>query len=96
MHPILILIQLAAAVMLLLWALYNWSRFHGKTRRNNASELSDERLMRGYGVDQSILLSLRSRPISVIHHSADGAITNIAASREPMLLHGSTLEPRLS
>lgn len=68
-------------VFLLLWALYNWSRFHGKTRRNAASNLNDAQLTRSYGIDQAALDSLRTQPISVIHHAPDGAITAIAHER---------------
>lgn len=65
------------ALLLLLWALYNWSRFHGKTRRNTAYVLPDEKLTRSYGIDQSTLNSLRSSPISVIHHASEGSISAI-------------------
>lgn len=68
-------------VFLLLWALYNWSRFHGKTRRNAANTLNDAQLTRSYGIDQSALNSLRSQPVSVIHHAPDGAITAIDHER---------------
>lgn len=68
-------------VLLLFWAFYNWSRFHGKTRRSSANTLADERLMNDYGIDKIALTSLRSRPISVIHHTPDGSITAITSSR---------------
>ncbi|MBV7420009.1 MULTISPECIES: poly-beta-1,6-N-acetyl-D-glucosamine biosynthesis protein PgaD [Comamonas] len=68
-------------LFLLVWALYNWSRFHGKTRRSSASALDDARLTRSYGIDQAALDSLRSQPVSVIHHAPDGSITAIAQER---------------
>lgn len=68
-------------MFLLVWALYNWSRFHGKTRRSSANTLDDERLTRSYGIDQTALNSLRSLPVSVIHHAPDGAITAISHER---------------
>lgn len=71
------LVMLLQAAVLLLWALYNWSRFHGKTRRNRASTLSDEQLTRSYGVDMRTLNSLRSSTISVIHHAPEGSISAI-------------------
>ena len=69
--------MLVIAVILLLWALYNWSRFHGKTRRSNNGVLPDEALTRNYGIQQSTLSSLRGNSISVIHHTHDGRITSI-------------------
>lgn len=75
------LAMILQGMLLLLWAFYNWSRFHGKTRRSSAQTIADERLMNDYGIDKVALNSLRSRPISVIHHTPEGAITAITASR---------------
>lgn len=69
--------MLVQAVLLLLWALYNWSRFHGKTRRSNNGALPDEALTKNYGIQQNTLTSLRNNSISVIHHTHDGRITSI-------------------
>lgn len=63
--------------VLIVWALYNWGRFHGKTRRGGTRTLEDEELTRSYGIDHSTLNSLRSSPVSVIHHSPEGTITAI-------------------
>lgn len=64
-------------IVLIVWALYNWGRFHGKTRRGSSKTLQDEELTRSYGIDHSTLNSLRTSPVSVIHHSTDGTITAI-------------------
>lgn len=74
-------------LFLLVWALYNWSRFHGKTRRSSASALDDARLTRSYGIDQAALDSLRSQPVSVIHHAFDGSIMSIDHARAAPRLH---------
>lgn len=71
------LAMLLQASILLVWALYNWSRFHGKTRRNTSAHLHDEQLARSYGIDQSTLNTLRNSPISVIHHAPEGNINAI-------------------
>ena len=70
------LAMILQGLMLLVWALYNWSRFHGKTRRGAAGAVDDERLSR----------SLRANPISVIHHAPDGAITAITRAPVPVAL----------
>lgn len=75
------LAMIMQGMLLLLWAFYNWTRFHGKTRRSTANTLADERLMNDYGIDKMSLNSLRSRPVSVIHHTPEGAITAITSSR---------------
>lgn len=75
------LAMIMQGVILLFWAFYNWTRFHGKTRRSAANTLADERLMNDYGIDKVALNSLRSRPISVIHHTPEGSITAITSSR---------------
>lgn len=80
------LAMILQGLMLLVWALYNWSRFHGKTRRGAAGALDDERLSRSYGIDQNTLRSLRANPISVIHHAPDGAITAITRAPVPAAL----------
>ena len=71
------LAMLLQAAILLIWALYNWSRFHGKTRRTQAAALPDEKLKRSYGIDQSTLDTLRLSNISVIHHEPEGNISAI-------------------
>lgn len=80
------LAMILQGTMLLLWALYNWSRFHGKTRRGASGVLDDERLTRSYGIDQNTLRSLRTNPISVIHHAPDGAITAVTHAPLPAAL----------
>ena len=71
------LAMILQGVMLILWAVYNWSRFRGKQRRNAAISLSDESLTRSYGISQKALQSLRTRPVSIIHHAPEGYITSI-------------------
>jgi biofilm PGA synthesis protein PgaD len=73
------LAMLVQACLLILWAVYNWSRFRGKTRRAAAVSLTEQKLSRSYGVDSSMLLTLQKNPVSVIHHTPDGGISAISA-----------------
>ncbi|MDR3003981.1 MAG: poly-beta-1,6-N-acetyl-D-glucosamine biosynthesis protein PgaD [Acidovorax sp.] len=71
------LAMLLQGLLLVLWALYNWGRFRGKQRRNTDTAVSDESLTRSYGIDASTLQRLRTQPISVIYHTADGSIAAV-------------------
>lgn len=71
------LAMLVQAVLLIVWALYNWTRFRGKTRRASALSLDAQRLSISYGIDSHMLQTLHSNSVSVIHHTPDGRISAI-------------------
>lgn len=90
------LAMLLQALLLLVWALYNWTRFHGKTRRSSASSLGDDKLSRSYGINRNMLQSLQSSSISVIHHTPDGNISAITHPAGTALLTATAPNTRLA
>lgn len=71
------LAMLVQAVLLIVWALYNWTRFRGKTRRASPLSLNAQKLSRSYGIDSNMLQTLQRKSVSVIHHTPDGRISAI-------------------
>lgn len=76
-----LLAMLLQGGLLVLWARYNFWRFHGRTRRAPPAAMDDDSLI--YGIPADSLQQLREQPVSVIHHAADGRIVQVASSPPP-------------
>lgn len=74
-----LLAMLIQGGLLLLWARYNWWRFHGQDRRARIAPLDDESLLRWSGIPAQALQRLRQAPVSVIHHAPDGSIYRVSS-----------------
>lgn len=73
-----LLAMLLQGGLLLLWARYNFWRFHGRQRRAAPLPMDDDSLLRHYGIPADGLRRLRNLPVSVIHHAQDGRIVQVA------------------
>lgn len=78
------LLAAANAAVLVAWAVYNHRRFASKDRRKPIKPLSDRRLAASFSLTPAQLSHLRSARSAVIHHGAEGEITDIE-TRSPLL-----------
>lgn len=60
------------ALLLGAWAVYNYARFHGKTRRSSAPPVSTQQMAQFFGVDEPSLTVWQEQRHLVVHFG-DGA-----------------------
>lgn len=75
-----LLAMLLLGGLLVLWARYNFWRFHGHNRRAVPAAMDDDSLLRHYGIPADSLQRMRQLPVCVIHHAPDGRIVQVASS----------------
>lgn len=64
---------------LVIWALYNWMRFHGKERRTERTPVSTAEIADYAGLDPSELKAAQSSQRLVLHHDDHARVIGIEA-----------------
>lgn len=72
-------VVLANGVILIVWALYNQLRFRGQYRRVADRPVTVEDLATLYRLPAADIARWQGSRILVMHHDADGTLTNVAA-----------------
>ena len=67
-------------VGLLVWAGYNWIRFHGRDRRQAPDSVTEGELARSFAIEPRDIVQMRRAKSITLHYSDEGLLQNYAVN----------------